>query len=209
MGPLLMTGLTTFGATIALGLIGSNAVPSARPGIPPPNVRSFFVILMALASGIGVIGVVVGTLAVVTGVVGDSSPVVALVVGPAILGTLIGLATIVRAGGTVDRTVSTMAGSFIAGQAILAGVVAMLAVTIREVGGPSPAVPPFVVLGVAAAAGAIGLGVVGGRGLHVVAAADEASTRQAVSDQIRRCVPFDAIAVAAEFAAIVVLVTAR
>jgi len=85
----------------------------------------------------------------------------------------------------------------------------MLAVTIREVGGPSPAVPPFVVLGVVAAAGAIGLGVVGGRGLHVVAAADEASTRQAVSDQIRRCMPFDAIAVAAEFAAIVVLVTAR
>jgi F0F1-type ATP synthase membrane subunit c/vacuolar-type H+-ATPase subunit K len=209
MGPLLLTGLATLGATIALGLIGSNAVPSARPGIPPPNVRSFAVILMAFASGIGVIGVVVGTLAVVTGVVGDSSPVLAVVLAPAILGTLIGFAMIIRAGGAVDRSLSTIAISFIAGQAILAGVVATLAVTIREFGGPSPAAPPFVVFGITAAAGAIGLGVVGGRGLHAVAAADARSTRQAVSDQIRRVVPFDAIAVGAEFAAIVVLVTAR
>jgi len=206
MGPLLMTGLNLLGATIALGLIASRTPPSpVVPGLPPPPPRSLAVITMAFATGIGVLGVVVGLLAVELGLAFEPSAGV-LVVAPAVAGTVVGLAIIFRAGGAADPSVRVVGVAFMLGLAALAVVVAVLAGLLREIGGPAPAVWPFALLGTISGLAALGIGFVAARGIPEVAAADAATARSVMSRQIARCAPLELVGFGGSMVAVALVV---
>jgi hypothetical protein len=201
-----MTGLNLLGATIALGLIASGTPPSPlRPGTPPPAPRSFAIVTMAFASGIGVLGAVIGLLTIELGLAFEPSAA-ALVVFPAVGGALVGLALIVRAAGVADPAVRTIGIAFIVGQAGLAIVIAVLSGVLREIGGPEPATWPFALLGTASGLAAIGIGITARRGLPVIAAADDTTARAVMSRQVSRCAPFEAIGFLASLAAVALVV---
>ena len=71
MGPLLMTGLSAFGAAVALGLISTGTWPpdGAPVSRQVPTGRSLAIILMAFCMGVAVLGTVVGLLAIFVAVV--------------------------------------------------------------------------------------------------------------------------------------------
>jgi len=205
MGPLLMAGLTAFGATIAIGIVASRCPPARAASAAPPTPRSLAIVVMAFAMGIGVLGVVTALLGVELGLEADQV-VPAAAVGPALLGGLVGVAIVFRDGGEADRSVVAIGTSFIASSVLLTGIVAILAVVLREAVGVAPPTWQFATLGAVAAAATIGIGVVGGAGVRAMDAALPDEARMVMSRQIARIVPFEAIAVAASAAAILLVV---
>jgi hypothetical protein len=207
MGPLLVTGFTVLGATIAIGLIASRTPPPPPAAVPPIATRTLGLILVAIAGGIGVLGVVVGLLAVEIGriPIETNRP---LMIAPAFAGAALGLAMALRPTVDVDRMLRVMAIGFITSLASLAAVIAFLSTVFNDIGSePAPDVP-FVVLGIVAAMAAIGLGWVGTSDMGSLAESSPEASLPIVSRQIRRVVPLQFIGVAAAATAIVLLVAA-
>jgi hypothetical protein len=125
---------------------------------------------------------------------------------PAVVGAVVGLATIVRAE-AMDRSITMIAVAYIAGQVMLAAVVAVLSVVLHEIGRTGPIAWPFAVLGAAAGLSAIGIGMVGRQGLRALGAADERSARSVASRELRHVVPFQLIGVVSCGVAIVLVIT--
>jgi hypothetical protein len=98
--------------------------------------------------------------------------------------------------------------SFIAGLAILAGIVAFLSALLPEVGSAPPPDVPFVIAGFIAGAATIGLGWVGSDALPDLNGANSEAGRALLSKQIRRVVPYQLAAYAASPVAIAVVVIA-
>ena len=208
MGPLLMTGLSILGATIAIGLVAARAVPENRPTGAPPTPRNLTVVVFAFASGIGVLGAVVGLLGVTKGIsAGQALPVLAL--GPALLGALVSFAVILRRTGPSDQLVTTIAILYDIALLILAGVVGILAVVIHKALGPAYDTGLFVLLGTISALATIALGRVGAAGVEAMAAAPEAEARAVMSKTVVRVAPFEVVALLGMFAAIALVVSAR
>jgi F0F1-type ATP synthase membrane subunit c/vacuolar-type H+-ATPase subunit K len=210
MGPLVMTGLMAMGAAAAIGWIASRAPASARPG-RQPDIRAFAIVGLAFAAGIGVLGVVVGLLAVTLGLNPDSATT-GYVAGavPAVLGAIVGLVFIGRDWSRLDPSLRMIGLAFVISQAVMAVVVSSLAGVIRETGtGRPPGGIVFLALGAVGALGTLGIGMTAGRGLGEVANADDASVQAARSRALTRIVPFDVLGVAAAAVGIVLLVTAR
>jgi hypothetical protein len=208
MGPLLLTGMALFGAAVAVGTVATRTSP------PPPGpssarvtpVRRLALILIAFASGCGVSGVVAGILAIeLVGAIDATS--YTIVAGLAIAGAVIGLLPIVRDAGRLDPWVVSKAVVAIVCLALLGLVVAVLASVIREAVAAAPPAWPFPILGLISAGGSIGLGVVGGRSLPAIAAADEAAGTALMAKAIPRIVPFELAAYASSIVGIVLIVS--
>jgi F0F1-type ATP synthase membrane subunit c/vacuolar-type H+-ATPase subunit K len=124
MGALLVAGLAMAGAAIGI----AQTAASARDGTGPNDalVRATAIVGMAFAQGIGILGTVVGLLAIFVLDAGDASSGVAeaLVAGA---GALVGLAIVARAGDAVDARVRLLGLLYIMGSATLGIVVGVLA----------------------------------------------------------------------------------
>jgi F0F1-type ATP synthase membrane subunit c/vacuolar-type H+-ATPase subunit K len=153
MGALLLSGLALAGAAIGI----AQAVANAREGSGPNAglARATAIIGIAVAQGIGVLGAVVGLLAITVREAGDTNSgiVVALVAGA---GAVVGLAVVVRGGGT-SRTIRALALMYVVGNLLLGIVVGILAATL----GAGTAVgfdAVFVALGLVAFGAAVMIG---------------------------------------------------
>lgn len=206
MGPLLLTGLATGGAAIAIGLIAASATRTTRSALPAPPSRRLALILMAFAEGSGVWGVVIGLLAVMTGELNapGATPIVAPVL--AIVGAAIAFGAMIRNLGDLDRRFAPTAITFIIGLPMLGLAVAILAITIHERGARVPETWPFAILGVVMASSMIGLGVTGARSLRAIAGLDDSAAVALSSKAIARCLPFQVVAIGASVLAILLIV---
>ena len=207
MGPLLMTGLHILGATVAIGLVASRVRPLAAPPTIPPTPRNLAIIAIAFCSGIGVLGAVVGILAIEAGQGSDAAgPALATV--PAALGAIVGLALITRRWGEADRSVASIGAVFIVSQFVLAAVIGLLSVVLDEPARSPASAWLFAALGAVAAVSTIVLGVRGARGVELMATAPPGEARAVMSRQIARIAPFQAVGVICAMAAIALVVGA-
>lgn len=205
MGPLVMTGLATFGATVGVGLLLSGTYPTTDPiDRQTPTGRGLAIVMMAFSMGIGTLGVVVGLLAAMTGAdVAGTAWILAA--GPAAAGAIVGIAIIVRNQPTADVQIVPIAVSFVVGMGVLGAVAAMMALTFADGGPKHPISGPFEVLGLVSLASAIGIGLTGARAVRSMNGADEASSGTISSRQIMRGALFQAAGVAASVVAIVII----
>jgi F0F1-type ATP synthase membrane subunit c/vacuolar-type H+-ATPase subunit K len=206
MGPLLLTGLATGGAAIAIGIVAASATRSTRSVLPAPPSRRLALILTAFAEGSGVWGVVIGALAVTTGSIDapGATPILAPVL--AIAGAAIAFVAMIRNLADVDPQFALIAIMFIIGLAVLALVVAILAIMIHERGARVPETWPFAILGVVMAGSVIGLGVTGARSVGAIAGLDDTAAVAVSSRAITRCLPFQVASIGATIVAIVLIV---
>ncbi len=188
MGPLLMAGLSILGATIAIGIVAARAVPGDRPVSTPPTPRNLTIVAFAFASGIGILGVVVGLLAVTKGISRDESLPV-LVVVPALLGALISFAVILRRTGPADQFVTTIAVLYDIALVVLASVIGILAAVIHRTLGFTFDTGLFALLGIISTVATIALGRAGAAGVEAMAAAPEAEARVVMSRAMRTVTP--------------------
>lgn len=204
MGPMLMTGLACFGTAIAVGLLATSTSRPAEATAGASPSRSLAIVLIAFAMGSAVMGVVVGLLAIeTTGVPDPASGVYAA--GPAIVGAIIGLGLIVRGAGDVDLPTACFAALFLLGLASLGATVALLAMFIPTGGAAAPSDWPFVVLGLASGASALGIGITGSRSLQAMKGSDEPTAKAISARQIRRCLPLQVVAIGATVIAILLI----
>ena len=208
MGPLLLTGLVTGGAAIAIGIIAASTTRSTRSVLPAPPSRRLALILTAFAEGIGVWGVVIGALAVTTGEIDapGATPIIAPVL--AIAGAAVAFVVMIRNLADLDPRWAPLANLFIIGLAVLALVIALLAILIREHGARIPESWPFAILGLVMAGSVVGLGVTGASSVRAIAGLDDAAAVAVSSKAIVRCLPFQVAAVGATIVAIVLIVRA-
>src|SRR4051812_8385751 len=126
MGALLVSGLALAGAAIGI----AQATANAREGSGPDAAlaRATAIVGMAFAQGIGVLGAVVGLLAIFVLEAGDTNSglVVALVAGA---GAIVGLAVVARGGGG-GRTIRALGLMYVIGNLLLGIVVGILAATL-------------------------------------------------------------------------------
>jgi hypothetical protein len=188
MGPLAMTGLSGFGAAIAIGLIAAASWPADEPagGHQAASARGLAVILMAFCLGIAVLGTVVGLLAIfVAGAVTDTADGL-FAAGPAVVGALIGLALIARHWRVADRGTAAFAAVYVFAIANLGCVVALLGVFVVEPAAKSLADWPFVILGFVSGATALAFGATGATAVRSMQGADESAAKAIVAAQISR-----------------------
>lgn len=207
MGALALTGIATFGAAIGIGLIvaGTFPEPLTTGRVAPPG-RALAIILMAFCEGIGVLGVVIGILAVeltTTAPRGD----VMLAAGPGVAGALIGLAIIFRNRPNADPRLSTLGMSFIVGLAMLGMVVAILGSIFDETPSRVSIANTFVVLGFICGAAAVVMGMIGGRAVGSIQGADASEILRIRARTISRAAILEFAAVTAIASAIVLIVT--
>jgi hypothetical protein len=204
MGPLLLTGLTILGALIALGMIAAaNVAPAAGAGLSPA--RRLALIIVAFASGCGVLGIVVGLLAILVGAhLGTGAT--RLLVSLTVAGALIAPFIVVRSARPLDRWVVVRAGMFGGGLVVLALVVAVLSLVIHRFASGSTPGSAFLVLGLINAGALIWMGVFGARSIRRVAVIDDESGRFVASRAILRIASLEAIAYAASLVAIVLII---
>jgi F0F1-type ATP synthase membrane subunit c/vacuolar-type H+-ATPase subunit K len=151
MGALLVSGLTLAGAAIGIALIAANA----RDGSGPDAARATAILGVAFAQGLGVLGAVVGLLAITVRDAGDTSSGigVALIAGA---GAVVGLAVVARGGGR-GRTIRALGLMYVISNLLLGIVVGILAATLG--GGRAVGLDVvFVILGVIAFGAAIMIG---------------------------------------------------
>jgi F0F1-type ATP synthase membrane subunit c/vacuolar-type H+-ATPase subunit K len=211
MGPLLTTGLTVLGATIAIGLIAGRAPQGGRPVErgQASLVRTLAIILFAYAEGIGVLGIVVGLLAVTIGRIAPDTNRW-LSIAPAFVGAILGLALAYRSAYAPNRQVRSVAITFIVALAILTAVVAYLSDLLSAIGSAPPPDLPFALAGVIAAVATVGMGWVGSAALPALVDAEQEPGRQLISQQIRRVLPYQLVAFVASGVAIaMVAITPR
>lgn len=205
MGPLLMTGLACFGAAVGIGLLASAAV---LPAGPPAAVasyrlasRSLVIVLAAFAEGVAVLGIVVGLLAVESGLVTDPADGI-FAAGPALLGALIGLGLILVHSSTLDARTAAFCAMFTIGIGLLGVVVAALAWFIAVPGAETGGGLAFTVLGLVSGTAAVGLGVVGTGGIRTIPDGDADALKAYQSRVIYRSTPFQVAGIAASAVAI-------
>lgn len=199
MGALLMTGLASFGAAVAIGLL---AAGTSRPAGTVS--RRLAIVQMAYCQGIAVLGTVVGLLAVTAGAVPDHAGGL-LAAGPAAAGAIVGLGLVVRHRLRSDPGISTFGAMFVVGLAILGIVVALLAVFFRDVGTTTLTDWPFIILGPVSTASALAIGVTGARALGSMMGADEETAKVIAAAQISRSVLFQLAAIGASVVAILLI----
>jgi hypothetical protein len=199
MGALLMTGLASFGAAVAIGLLAAGTSRPTRTAS-----RSLAIVQMAFCEGIAVLGTMVGLLAVMTGAVPDPAGGL-LAAGPAAAGAIVGLGLVVRHRPDSDPGVSTMGAMFVVGLAVLGIVVALLAFLIPQVGTTTLTGWPFIILGPVSAASALAIGVTGARALGSMAGADEETAKAIAARQISRGALFQLPAIGASVVAILLI----
>lgn len=207
MGPMLMTGLGCFGAAVAIGLLVDATSRPTTPVVGPVPARSLAVISIAIAVGSGVLGVVVGLVAIQTGAVIDPASGV-FAAAPAVVGFIVGVVLIVRGRRDVDPAVTAIAVPFLIGQATLGPVVAALAIFIPAESGPVPTEWPFVVLGLVLGASALGIGLTGSRTLRAMKGVDDTTAKVLTARQISMGLPFQLGGIAATAIAILLIVMA-
>ena len=185
MGPMLYTGLASFGAAVAIGLI---AAGTARPTESSTSSRGIAIVLMAFVVGIATLGVVVGIGAILAGEVGAPSD--ALVAAAlAIAGSVFGIAFMALRGSRLDRGIAAIASAFMVGIAALSIVLVVLLVALDQGVVVTIGVPPLVALGIVSGLSALAIGVQGARGLAAFSGADAQSAVAIRAQQIRRCTP--------------------
>ena len=188
MGPLLMTGLSAFGAAVGLGLIAAGTWPpdGAPASRQVPTSRGLAIILMAFCLGAAVLGTVVGLLAIfIAGEVTD--PVAGLLAaGPAAVGGLIGLVLVARHWRVGDPRISTLSAVYILNIVALGIVVAMLVLFIVEEPTKDLTDWPFVVCGLINGTCALAIGASGGTAVRAMRGADEQAGTAIVRAQISR-----------------------
>ncbi len=204
MSALAMTGLACFGAATAIGLVASSTVPTVAVRRGAPSIRGLAIILMAFCEGIAVLGIVVGLLAIDSGLVQDPSSGI-LAAGAAIVGALVGIGLILANWGRSDRSVAVPGILFVAGLAMLGIVIAVLADVIDRIGTGSVAGWPFAVLGTASALAALAIGVTGTAAIRSMIGKDEADMKAIVAAQISRCALFQMVGVGASVIAILLV----
>jgi hypothetical protein len=189
---MLMSGLSCFGAAIALGLISAGTWPpeGAPVGREVLTGRGLSSILLAFCLAPGVLGVVVGLLTIF--VAGDlTDPAVGLFAAvPAVIGGIVGLALVAHRARAGDQSISTLAALNILGIAFLGVVVAMMALLIVEEPTKDLTDWPFVVLGLINGASALAIGVTGGAAVQSMRGADEPNRRAIAGAQISRTSTF-------------------
>lgn len=205
MGPLLLTGLSVFGALLAIGLVVASSTAPASGGALTPA-RRLALIVIALATGCGVVGIVAGLLAITAGARLEPGSTRLLLTLTA-AGCLVAPFVVLRAPGPVDRWVLARAAGLGGGLALLAVVVGILSLVIHQF--VSGSTPPwaYLVLGLIGAGGIIGVGIAGARSIREVGRLDEEPARAATSKAIARILPFEAIGYGASLVAIVLIVT--
>jgi hypothetical protein len=205
VGPLLMTGLSCFGAAVALGLISTGTWPPDEAPVSRQVTtgRSLAFILMAFSMGVAVLGTVVGLLAIfVAGYVADPAKAL-LAAGPAVIGGIIALALVARQRGAGDPRISTLAAVYILNIVVLGIVVALLTLFIVQEPAKDLADWPFVILGLINGASALATGATGATAVRAMRRVDEQRGKAIAQGQISRSgliqVPFvaaSAIAIA-------------
>jgi F0F1-type ATP synthase membrane subunit c/vacuolar-type H+-ATPase subunit K len=153
MGALLVSGLTLAGAAIGIALIAANARDGSGPDAA--LARATAILGVAFAQGLGVLGAVVGLLAITVRDAGDTSSGigVALIAGA---GAVVGLAVVARGGGG-GRTIRALGLMYVISNMLLGIVVGILAATLG--GGHGVGLDAvFVVLGLIAFGAAIMIG---------------------------------------------------
>jgi hypothetical protein len=206
MGPLLLAGMAIFGATIAIGIIaaGTPNAGSSLLGMPPA--RRLALVLIAIAEGCGMIGVVTGLVAVLSGVRIDPASIATSVV-IAFAGAVTGLAQLIRNSSDLDHWIVPRAAVFIGSLGALSVSVAILAAFISEPGGATPPSWAFLVLGAVSAVGSIGIGIVGTRSIADMASVDDVAARVLMSRTIARILPFEFLAVGSSMLGIVLIMS--
>ena len=202
-----MTGLSVLGATIAIGLVAGRAPLDARRESEgqPSLVRTLAIILFAYAQGVGVLGIVVGLLAVTIGrIAPDTNRWLAI--SPAFVGTILGLALAYRSTNEPDRRIRSVALVFILGSASLAVVVPYLSEVLSAIGSAPPPDLPFVLAGAIAAVATVGMSWVGSAALPALVDVEPEPGRQLISQQIRRVLPYQLVAIVASAVAIALVV---
>jgi hypothetical protein len=203
-----MTGLSSFGAAIALGLIATGTWPP--DGAPPkrgiPTSRGLAVILIAFCMGAAVLGTVVGLLAIfVAGPVAQPGYGL-LAAGPALAGGVVGLILVARQLDHGDPYVLTFAAVYILGIGSLGVAVALMAVFVVERATKSIADWPFVILGLVSGGAAIAIGATGATAVTAMRGADEQTARAISKAQIQRTFVFQLAFIAASTVAILLIV---
>jgi hypothetical protein len=188
VGPLLMTGLSCFGAAVALGLISTGTWPPDEAPVSrqAPTGRSLAIIFMAFSMGTAVLGTVVGLLAIfVARDVADPADGL-LAAGPAVIGGIIALALVARQRGAGDPRISTLAAVYILNIVGLGTVVALLALFIVEGPARDLAGWPFVILGLINGASALATGATGATAVRAMRGVDEQTRKAIAQAQISR-----------------------
>jgi hypothetical protein len=215
VGPLVFTGLALFGSAAAIGLVTAASSPPPGPtGGPRPGaigsvtvvaaVRRLCLILIAFAMGLGVLGVVVGILAVEAVVPLDPASAV-LVPALALIGAGLGFAPVIKNRAELDPWVVSKAALFAGSLIVLAVVVAVLAGVIRATGAAQHPPDVFLLLGLVSAAGSIGIGIVGAQSVRTLVGVDEPAATVLLARAVPRVVPFELAAVVSTVVAMVVL----
>jgi hypothetical protein len=162
------------------------------------------ILAMAFVGGSAVLGVVVGLVAIMVGArLGAGSTRLLLTL--TLAGVLIGAFMVLRSRGRLDRSTVTEAAFWGAALAVLGVVVAILSLVIHRFSIGSAPEWVFLILGLVAAGGAIGVGLVGSRAINEVDRLGGEAARTATSRAIRSMVPFQVGYVAASFVAIALL----
>lgn len=215
MGPLLLAALATFGSTVAIGIIAAGTPRPAGAVTAMPNSRRLAVILFALAGGSGIWGVLAPLLAATNGSSGNHAGATLIPLLP-ILGAVVALALLMGSFSRLDPWILARAAAFIVPQILLPIIAAVLTIVIPGGGvahGDGGAVLPFAILGLVAAASAIGLGILGVDGVRALAVfdgtpADDPEVRRRTSAILVRCIPFELLAVGSALIGIILVVRA-
>jgi hypothetical protein len=203
-----MTGLSCFGAAIALGLIARGGLPPDDPSAKRqiPTSRSIAVILMAFCVGAATLGTIVGLLAIfVAGDVAEPSYGL-LAAGPAIAGGVIGLILVARHRDQRNPSISAFAAIYILGITALGGTVALLALFIVEEATKSLTDWPFVILGLVSGGAALAIGTTGASAVRAMQGADEEKAKAVTKAVMSRVVWFQIAYLGASIVAILLIV---
>ncbi len=206
MGPLVMTGLATFGAAVGIGLLMSGTYPTSEPidGRVPTS-RGLAIVLMAFCAGLGVLGIVAGLLAVMLDVTVEPNDSL-LAAGPAVMGALVGIAIIVRNRPTMNAALVPISISFIVGMAMLGVMVTVIAFSLGGLGTNLPIDGPFEILGLVSLIASVAIGRSGAAAIRSMNGASDDARRAISGRQIARSGLFQAAGVAASVIAIVLVV---
>jgi F0F1-type ATP synthase membrane subunit c/vacuolar-type H+-ATPase subunit K len=166
MGPLLVTGAACFGAAVGIGLLTAAAARALADTTEQAAIRGLHLVLIATEQAIGVLGVVIGILAIVVTGVGDTTSAILAAV-PAVGGAVTGTILARRAGKVRIRT--PLGLPFIGGLGLLGVVVGIEAVVIGKHRAISAGDGPFAIVALVLLTAALWGGVTGARGLESAA----------------------------------------
>jgi F0F1-type ATP synthase membrane subunit c/vacuolar-type H+-ATPase subunit K len=163
MGPLLVTGAACFGGAVGIGLITAAAARALADTTEQGAIRGLHLVLIATEQAIGVLGVVIGILAIVVAGVGDTTSAIVAAV-PAVGGAVTGTILARHAGKAGIRT--PLGLPFIGGLGLLGVVVAIEAVVIGKNRAIGAGDLPFAIVALVMLCAAQWGGVTGARGLE-------------------------------------------